>query len=77
MAKLIKKVLRCRHDLPGMVPSYNTNERPPSAFRIPGHVFCLDCGGELLDDWDQVSVPAQVPSRYEALAAVASGVAES
>jgi hypothetical protein len=77
VAKLIKKVLRCRHDFPGMAPSYNTNERPPAAFRAGGYVVCLDCGHELPHDWDQVSVPTQIPSRYEALAALASGVAES
>ena len=76
MAKLIKKVLRCRHDLPGMAHSYNTNERPPSAFRVGTHVICLDCGYELADDWDQVTVPSQSPSRYEAMAGLASGVAE-
>ena len=77
MAKLIKKVLRCWHDFPGMAPSYNTNERPPSAFWVAGRVICLDCGQELPHDWDQVTVPAQIPSPYELLAALASGVAES
>jgi hypothetical protein len=77
MAKLIKKVLRCWHDFPGMAPSYTTNERPPSAFKIGSHIVCLDCGYDLPHDWDQVSVPSQIPSRYEAMAALASGVAES
>jgi len=77
MAKLIKKVLRCRHDFPAGAPSYNSNERPPSAFKIGRYVICLDCGYELPDDWDQVNVPAQIPNRYETLAAMAAGVAES
>jgi hypothetical protein len=77
MAKLIKKVLRCRHDFPGMAPSYNTNERPPAAFKVGSYVICLDCGQDLPDQWDQVTVPSQIPSRYESLAALASGVAES
>ena len=77
MAKLVKKVLRCRHDVAGMAPSYNTNERPPSAFKVGNHIICLDCGSDLPHAWDHVSVPAQIPSRYEALAALASGVAES
>ena len=77
MARLIKKVLRCRHDFDVLPASYNTNERPPAAFQLAGRIICLDCGKELRGDWDQVMVPQQIPSRFEALAALASGVAES
>lgn len=77
MATLIKKVLRCRHDFDVMSASYNTNERPPAGFIVAGRVICLDCGKELPRDWDQVVVPQQIPSRFEALAALATGVAES
>lgn len=77
MAKLIKKVLRCRHDFAGFPPSYTPNERPPAGFNVAGRTVCLDCGKELPADWDEVSVPQQVPNRYEALAALSSSVAES
>jgi hypothetical protein len=77
MAMLIKKVLRCRHDFDVLPASYNANERPPAAFSVAGRMICLDCGKELPHDWDQVMVPQQAPSRFEALAALASGVAES
>ena len=77
MARLIKKVLRCRHDFAMRPASYNPNERPPAAFSVAGRVICLDCGKELPRDWDQVIVPQQIPSRFEALAALASSVAES
>jgi hypothetical protein len=77
VATLIKKVLRCRHDYAGLPASYNSNERPPAAFRAAGRVICLDCGQELPRDWDEISVPQTVPSRFEAMAALAAGVAES
>jgi hypothetical protein len=77
MAMLIKKVLRCRHDYAGVPALYKANQRPPAAFRIAGRVICLDCGQELPRAWDEVSVPQQVPSRYEQMAAFAACVAES
>ena len=77
MAKLIKKVLRCRHDFTGGPASYNLNERPPAAFTVRGRTICLDCGKELPRHWDEMSVPAQIPSHYEALVALATEVAES
>jgi hypothetical protein len=77
MATLIKKVLRCRHDYAGVPVSYNANQRPPAAFSIAGRVICLDCGQELPRNWDEISVPHDVPSRYEQMAAFAASVAES
>lgn len=77
MAKLIKKVLRCRHYFSGGPASYNVNERPPAAFTIAGRTICLDCGKELPRGWHEMSVPAQIPSRYEALVALATEIAES
>jgi len=77
MAKLIKKVVRCRHDFAGVPASYTPNERPPAGFKVAGRMVCLDCGKELPAYWDQVNVPQQLPTRYEALAALSSGVAES
>ncbi|MGE5323480.1 MAG: hypothetical protein ACM3SW_11485 [Actinomycetota bacterium] len=77
MARLVRKVLRCRHDFSGGPASYNTNERPPAAFKVGGRTICLDCGKELPRDWHEVSVPAEIPSRYEAMMALATTVAES
>ncbi len=76
MARLIKKVLRCRHDFTGL-PSYNLHERPPAAFTVAGTIICLDCGQELPGNWDEINVPPQVPPSYEAMAALSCTVAES
>jgi len=77
MAKLIKKVLRCRHDFSGGPASYNSNERPPAAFTLRGRIICLDCGRELPRDWHEMNVPAEIPNSYEAMVALATEVAES
>ncbi len=76
MARLIKKVLRCRHDFAGL-PSYNHHERPPAAFTVGGMVICLDCGQELPANWSDINVPPQAAPGYEAMAALSGTVAES
>ena len=63
--------------LSGVPALYNPNERPPAAFTIGGWTICLDCGKELYRDWQEMSVPAEIPTRYEALVALATEIAES
>ena len=77
MARLIKKVVRCRHDHSGVPALYGDHERPPAAFAIGARVICLDCGEELPRNWEQVRVSQQQLTRYEALAGLAGGIAEA
>jgi hypothetical protein len=77
MAKLIKKVVRCRHDHNGVTMLHGEHERPPAAFRIGSSEVCLDCGQELPRGWDKVHVPKQQLSSLEARAGLSSTVAEA
>jgi hypothetical protein len=77
MAKLIKKVIRCRHDHEGVIMLHGDHERPPAAFTVAGCWICLDCGQELPRNWDQVQVPKQQLSSLEARAGFSSTVAEA
>jgi hypothetical protein len=76
MARLIKKVIRCRHDRLG-VTLYGELERPPAAFRVGGSEICLDCGQELPRDWDKVHGSRQQVCSLEARAGLSSTVAEA
>jgi hypothetical protein len=77
MARLVKKVMRCRHDQGGVPTSYGEHERPPAAFGVAGRVICLDCGQELSRGWDHVHVPKQQLSSLEARAGLSATVAEA